>query len=124
MFNSPQKLLLPDESHRTSGITLQVNWNNAVSGSRFIKMKLGNKEVVVRRDQLEAILFMIGDEESQRNFVMRGATLKKTKKVATKLFLTATNHIKKGDTIVVNYYKEVPQSDEEVWRPKSKTLVI
>lgn len=124
MYNEPQKLFLPDVSNRTHGITMQVNWNKAVRGAKFLKLKLGKEELVVSREHLETILFMIGDEQSQTKFVGQRATMHQRKKIPVKLFVQTTKDMRKGETIIVNYFKDVPADEAEELRSKGKLLVV
>lgn len=123
MFNEPQKLLLPDVSGHTKGVVLQVNWNKAVAGAKYIKLKFNDEVVVVRREHLEALLFIIGDKESQAKFVKSRTTTYNRKKIPIKLFVKMTKDMRKNEMIVLNYYKDVPSDEAEEFKTSGKILV-
>lgn len=124
MFTQPQKLVVPDVSGRTPGMTIQANWNSAVKGASHLRLKFGNQEIVVKRADLETLLFMLGDEQSQSRYVRSQATIKKKYKIPVQLFVTATKDIRKGEMVVVPYMKEVSEEEYEWNRQRSGKITV
>lgn len=96
-----RKFSMLDVTGRGGEVAIEVNWNKLVRKKGYIKLTIGDEEVVISREHLYAILFMIGSAEEQEKMV--SPFVKET--IVTKFFkligVTAMEDIKKGDTLNV-----------------------
>ncbi len=94
-----RKFAIADVSGRNNEIVFEVNWNSLVKKKGLIKLTINDEIVVVDRDQLWSILFILGSSKEQEELV--SPFIKRT--IVTKYFkmigVTATKDIKKGETL-------------------------
>jgi len=100
-IKSRRKFAMADVSGNSNDIVFEVNWNSFVRRKGFVKIQVGDKEVVVSREHLWGILFMLGSAEEQEKMVtpfMKKTIVKKFFKI---IGITTTRDIKKGEQIKV-----------------------
>lgn len=96
-----RKFAMADVSGRGGEATIEVNWNKLVKQKGFVKIKIRDEEVVLSREHLYAILFIVGSAEEQEKMI--SPFLKKTqvKKYFKMIGITATKNIQKGELLNV-----------------------
>lgn len=127
MIHDPRKMLVPDETGHGNNVVLRVNWNKAVKPSKLIEFNIAGKRAVVRREYLETLLFMMAEEEAQAKFVKSAGTHTRKHKVKVNLYSLATKDIRKGEMVIVPYWKEVDydEAQYQISREKNtKTTII
>jgi len=96
-----RKFAMADLSGEDNDVVFEVNWNSHARKNGFVKIMIGDTEVVVSREHLWGILFMLGDAEEQEKIVT--PFIKKTivKKFYKMIGVTTTRDVKKGEQIHV-----------------------
>jgi hypothetical protein len=96
-----RQFAMADVSGRGGEAVIEVNWNKLVKNKGYIKFSIEDKEVVLSREHLYAILFIVGSAEEQEKMV--SPFLKKTHvtKYTKVIGITTTKDIAKGETINV-----------------------
>lgn len=112
MIKSSKRLLLPDISGQNNHIPIAVNWNKRVSGCKFVKFFLpGDKTMVVDRNHLQSIIFMISKKEEQMRMMKRRIVT--VKEVTYPISITAKQDIKKGETMKAYTTFRIPVYDQD-----------
>ena len=111
-----RKFSMADLSGRGKEANIEVNWNKLVRNKGFIKMSIGEEEVVLSREHLYAILFIIGSAAEQEKMI--SPFLKKTRvtKYQKLIGITASKDIKRGE------FLNVPL--EFTYNPENHQIVI
>lgn len=106
MIEGHQRFRIPDHSGNNH-IIAEINWDESdpeVAKCRLIKFKLPDgTRSIVKRDDLNQILFAIGDKESQMSLIPQELQAVHWRK--TILGVKATKDIKKGE--MVNFPIEI-----------------
>jgi|GEM_PF-3736300 len=96
-----RKFAMADISGRGEDVAIEINWNKLVDRKGYIKINIGDREAVVSREHLYAILFILGSAAEQEKMI--SPFIKKTQ--VTKYFkligVTATQDIAKGELLNV-----------------------
>ena len=93
-----QRLVIPDSSNRGNDIIADINWNESVK-RKYIRLTLGDKTCIVKKDYLLSVLFMLGSAKEQDSlispFIKKTLVTKFTKMIG----ITATKDVRKGEPI-------------------------
>lgn len=96
-----RKFALSDLSGHGKDVSVEVNWNSLSRKTGHVKFSIDGNEVVVSREHLYAILFMLGSSEEQTKmaspFVRNHHVLKFFKMIG----VTAMKDIKRGEMLNV-----------------------
>lgn len=89
-------------------MTIEANWNAAVTPGKAFKVTIDGKEAIVERDDLYSLMMVFGDEEQQTDLI----PVKKMNVRAITRLLTvrAKKDIPKGQTIKFEYQYFVPET--------------
>ena len=101
MNTERQKIVLSDILGRGNEVILETNWNSLVKNSKFIKITIDDKELIVDKDQLFTVLFMISDEDQQTKMVGKFFKQYSVRHENHLVAITTNKEIKKGETINV-----------------------
>ena len=101
MIDTRQKLVFKDYSGRNNDAVVEVNWNSFVKKGKFIKITVGDKQVVLKKDHLFGMLFMLGDDKEQDRLISGRTTLQRVRKLQRVIGVKATQDIKAGDSLNV-----------------------
>lgn len=113
MIDTPEKLKLPT----LSGPPLEVltAWTKG-AGSKFLKLRIGDTEIVIPRESFVRAAMLLGDEEEQEALI---PTTKTTMRYFGKLMtLRLTKDMKQGETLQVPVRLQVPVTEEQASRAK------
>ncbi len=94
---------------------IEANWkvdDPKTNEGKVLKFTFGDKVAYISRNDLNQILFSIGDPQSQRKLIPQ--TIIKKKWYETVLGITAQKNIKKGEKIVVKVKIDLPSTEEEI----------
>lgn len=110
-----QKLVLSDVSTHGNDIICDINWNKFVKGG-FIKITMGDRVAVVKKDHLFGIMFMLGDEEQQQRLIDRYTKKYPVTKFFKMIGVTTTKPIGKGEMINIPI--------EFTYNPETNQIII
>jgi len=96
-----RKFSMADVTGRGGEVNVEVNWNKLVRKKGYIKLTIGDEEVVISREHLYAILFMLGSAEEQEKMVSPFVKQTQVTKFFKLIGVTAVKDVKKGDTLNV-----------------------
>lgn len=100
MINNYERFRLPDEN-KDSELLVDVNWNakdEKTNGCKILKFILPDgKEVMVKREYLNQVLFAIGNPEDQKKLIPQSMETVHWRE--TVLGVKATKDIRKGEMI-------------------------
>lgn len=122
MIDTYEKFRLPDEN-KAHEMFAEVNWNTAdekTNKCQFVKLTLGDKEVLVRKEHFIAFLFAIGTGEEQMGMIPQ--TITKTRWYETVVSVKATKDIRKGEEVTFPLKLTLPDTNEAVIGDVRKTL--
>ena len=111
-----RKMALMDLSHQGNEVVFEINWNSFVKKKGMIKITVGDKNAVVSREQLWAILFMFGSAEEQEKLVSPFMKHTRVTKFQKMIGVTTTHDITKGRLI------NIPL--EITYNPESNRITI
>jgi|SRR5581483_3407329 len=114
MIKSYQKLRAPDEN-KTNDVMLEVNWSAKDDKSnecKLIRVTLGDKSAVIKKEHLLSMIFAMGTEEEQRKLIPQSITTSRW--YESIISVTAKNDIKKGESITFPIKLSLPSVEEEV----------
>lgn len=115
MLTEYEKLQWVDADERKIGVTFEVNWdptNEKTNASKVLKMTLPDGKVhYIKRDFLNAFLFVIGTEEDQRKMLPQKIIT--TKWYETVVSVKATKDIRKGEEVVFPIKISLPDERRE-----------
>lgn len=114
MLQEHNKFRLMDEN-KLNEFYAEVNWSKdpSVTECKLVKFIFPNgDEALVKREQLNEILFIIGREEDQRKMIPQ--TLTEQKYVKTVMGIKAHKNIRKGETINVRVDIPLPATKQEI----------
>jgi len=94
-------LSLQDMAGRGEEILFETNWNSKVQQNKYIKVMLGDKEIILSQDQLYSILFIIGNEKLQDRAISRFTTQTPIRSELHRIAITTTRDIKQGEEITI-----------------------
>ena len=94
-------MFLPDVSGRESGIDCEVGWNKLAEKKKLIRFKVGEHEMVVERDHLMSVLFLLSNEAEREKLISPFVTKTPVTKYTRLIGITTTRNIRKGETINV-----------------------
>jgi len=113
MIKQHRKLSLADFSGRGNDISLEINWNDLVKGCKYIKLKVNDREAVIKKDHLWTQMFMLSDDDQQDKMVGQSIIKTPQKVYRTVIYLKSPRDIHKGEmtsvpiTITINSKGEV-----------------
>lgn len=93
-----QRLVIPDSSNRGNDILADINWNEA-SKRKYVRLTLGDKVTIVKKDHLLSILFMLGSAKEQEAIISPFIKQTRVTKFTKAIGITTTRDIKKGEPI-------------------------
>ena len=73
MIKGYEKLRIPDEN-KMNEIIVEVNWNPfdpQTKNCKYIRITMGGKTAVMKKEHLMGVLFAIGNEEEQRKMAQQ-----------------------------------------------------
>lgn len=85
---------------------VDVNFNDAVTPCKKIRFRLGDKEAVVDREDLYALLMLFGDDKQQEELIPVVET--KVRAITRLLKVRTKKDMKRGDIIAFPYTYYVP----------------
>jgi hypothetical protein len=94
---------------------IEANWkpdDPKTNEGKVFKFTFGNKVAYIDRNDLNQILFTMGDPQSQRKLIPQ--TIINKKWYETVLGITAQKNIKKGEEIVVKVKIDLPSTEEQI----------
>jgi len=89
-----------DVSGRGNDVVAEVNWNDHVKG-KYIRLTIGDKSAVVKKDQLWGIFFMLGSLEEQDALIDPFVKQTKVTKFTKMVGITTGAMIPKGGMVNV-----------------------
>jgi hypothetical protein len=95
-----QKLVIPDSSNQGNDILAEINWNRNVE-RKYIRLTIGDKVCIVKKDHLYSILFMLGDAKEQEKIISPFIKQTRITKFTKMIGITTGRDIKKGEFINV-----------------------
>ncbi len=110
-----QKLILSDVSTHGNDIICDINWNKHVRG-QFIKITMGDRVAVVKKDHLFGIMFMLGDEGQQQKLIDKYTKKYPVTKFFKMIGVTTTKDIRKGEMVNIPI--------EFTFEPESGRIII
>lgn len=110
MINGYEKLRIPDEN-KTQEVLLEVNWN-AKDECKFIRISLGDKTAVIKKEHFLAFLFSIGNEDEQRKMIPQTQT--KSRWYETVITVKAKKDIRAGEDLTFPIKLSLPALTTEV----------
>ena len=110
-----QRLVLPDASGRCNDICADINWNEA-SKRKYVRLSLGGKEAIIKKDHLLTILFMIGSAKEQDAIISPFVKQTLVTKFSKLIGITTTRDVRKGEQINVAL--------EFTFNPETNKLVV
>lgn len=96
-----------------SSFSIDVNWNAHVTPCKVLRLRVGDKETLVDRDQFFALLFLFTTPEQSRAIVAKEMQMNPIKQYSTVLGVTAKKDIHKGEKINIPVTFDIPISEEE-----------
>ena len=106
------------------GVEFEVNWSkdSSVVNCQMIRVKpYKGESFVIKRDELNAILFVMGKPEDQLKMVPY--TMKRSKWYETVVSVQATKPIRKGEKITFPIKLALPTVEEEVVAEVKKDIL-
>lgn len=116
MIKDRQKLVFKDYSGRNNDAVVEVNWNSFVKDGKFVKITVGDKTVVLKKDHLFSMLFMLADDREQDKLISGRTTLSRVRKIQRVIGVKATQDIKAGDSLNI--------AIDFTYNPENDSLVI
>lgn len=116
MINGRQKLVLKDYSGRNNDAIFEVNWNSLAKKGKYLKITVGDKQIVLKKDHLFGILFMLGDEKDQDRLISGRTTLQRVRKHTRIIGVKTTQDIKRGEVLNIAL--------DFTYNPEADSLVI
>lgn len=99
-------------------IEFEVNWSDAedVKDSKILKLFINGGEVLVLRDNLTAVIMLLGDADTKRKLLpMERTTIRQAKRLLDLEFV-ATRAYKKGEKIHAQaWHTDVMEDNEEIY---------
>lgn len=107
MLDEPRTIMLPDSSGHGNHIPVRINGNKKMRGCKYLIFDLPNGEYsAVKKEDLRALMFVLGTEDEQRKMGKRRITT--VKKVGTMVSVTTTRNIAKGEKLQFPVTIEIP----------------
>ena len=111
-----RKFAIADLSGRGKDVVFEINWNKFSQRKGYIKISINGVEAVVAREQLWAILFMLGSAEEQEKLVSPFVKQTKVLKFSRLVGVTAMETVPAG--MMIN----VPL--EFTYNPETQNIII
>jgi len=114
MIEEHEEFILFDKDKRNN-ITAEVNWNpdnEKTNKCQIIRFKMGKKEALISKKELNALLFVIGKRNEQRKMVPMKIT--NVRHYKTTVSIMATRDVRKGEIIRGPVTITLPAVSEEV----------
>ncbi len=114
MLKAYNKLRVPDEN-KSQDVLLEVNWNASDKSSnecKLIRITMGDKTALVKKEHFYSLLFAMGTEEQQRKIVPE--VKKTTRWYETVITVKAKKDIKAGEDLTFPLKLTLPTVEEEV----------
>lgn len=93
------KVRVADISGKGNHLDADINWNSFVRGKGYIKVQIGDKTAILKKEQLWTILFLLGDEKDHELLISPFVKLRKVVNYHKLIGVTALKDIKKGEAI-------------------------
>lgn len=102
---------------------VETNWSEASTPCKLFRLKMGDEECVIPRDQLFSILFLFANEKQQEDLIPVIET--KVKSISRLLTFKLKKDMQKGSLVKARYDYWVPEtvyeklllSDPNVYQP-------
>jgi len=107
MIKDYQKLGIKNYANNGEELAIEVNYNDYARKNELIKLTIDEKTVIVKRDHLKAILFLVGSDEDKIDLI--DTITQKITYQPVVVELIATQDIKKGGKIktMVDFPKSI-----------------
>lgn len=112
----PIKLAVGNKLMSGDDVIFQANWNKYSQRKGLIQINIGGKEAVVDRDQLFAILFMLGSDEEKDKIVDPFIKKTQVEKFTKMVGIMPQNDVRKGEMLNVLL--------EFTYNPNDKQIII
>jgi len=96
-----RKFAMQDISGRNKDLVAEINWNKFVREKGYVKFSVGKEDVVVSRDHLWSILFMLGSAEEQEKMVSPFFKQTRVTKFTKMIGINTSRDVRKGEFINV-----------------------
>ncbi len=93
------------------GLTVVVNWNEAVTPCKVIKFIIDGKERLIERDDFYAMMMLFGDEKQQTDLIPVQQT--QVRAIRRLLKIRVQKPMRAGEVIVVPHTYFVPEKTYE-----------
>lgn len=112
----PLKLAVGNYIPGGKDVVFQANWNKHVHKKGLLKIQIGDSVAIVDRDQLYAVLFMLGSKKEQDAMVSPFVKRTQVEKFTKSIGIETTKDIKKGEIIQLLL--------EFTYNPDTKKIII
>lgn len=99
MVEGRQKVVLKDFSGNNLDVIFEINWNSFTSSKGWSKITVGDKTVVLDKNHLWSILFMLGNEKEQQEMLSRRTKMNRVRKHMRVIGVKTTRKVEKGELI-------------------------
>lgn len=123
MIKSYEKLKVPDENKKQD-LIMEVNWNlhdKQTNDCKYIRVTMGEKTAVVKKEHLNAVLFAIGTEEEQRKMIPQ--VERRSRWYETVVSVKTTKDIKRGQELTFPIKLSLPTFEEEVIAEAKRDII-
>lgn len=118
-----EKLRIPDETKKHE-LLLEVNWNpydETSKDGKLIRITMGGKSAIIKREHLNAVLFAIGTAEDQRKMIPQ--VQRTSRWYETVVSVKATKNIAKGEEITFPIKLTLPTIEKEIIAEAKRDLL-
>lgn len=124
MIKKHQIFRVPDEN-KEKDLLIEVNWSpkdEKTNNCKYLRLIFPDKTIsLIKKESLNAILFMIGTEEEQRKMIPQ--VTRKSRWYETVVSVEATKDIRKGESLTFPIKLTLPTIDEEVIAEAKRDVV-
>ena len=123
MIKGYEKLRIPDET-KVNDVLMDVNWNphdKETIDCKMIRLTVGGKTAVIRKDHFMGFLFAIGNEEEQRKMIP--VVERRSRWYETMITVKAKKDIHKGEDLTFPLKLTLPTLEQEALSELKKDLL-
>ncbi len=114
MISSYEKLKVADQN-KSNDVVFEVNWNKhdeSTKDCKLVRITVGGKSAIIKKEDLISFLFIIGKEDEQRNLIPQQIT--RSRGYTTVVTVKAKHDIKEGDDVTFPLELTLPDVKQEV----------
>lgn len=93
-----KRIVIPTMSSEDPDLVAEIDWNEHVKG-KYIRLTIGKHRLVIKKEYLLMVLFMLGDEGDQDKLLSPFVKQTKVLKFFKLIGVIMTKDVRKGDTM-------------------------